>query len=439
LPIALDVAPQATYRRLPATNVLAAILGRLRKLLGSSKLGLHREDAWLILEYATRPVPKGNIITLGGINEQAGNGLQLFPESFSGKRPTARWRYMNSLLKNSFKVLLGFIPAFATFMLTKDWWVLAYGGAFIWFGITGLRNVLQSVLGGGGWRRSPLLRWNDLISWERVTDSLLFTGFSVPLLDYITKTVILDRGMGITTQTHPLWLYTFMALANGLYLVSHNLFRGLPKGVAIGNLFRSILSIPLAFGLNVLLVFILTLIGIGPAAPILQKWAAIISKAASDVVAGIIEGTADRFQNIERRRRGIRHKFDQILDTYAQLEILLPDIEVEQFLNSPDQFSHSTPADVRDLAKRLYVHALDLLYFWMYQPRARQAMRTVLREFSPDEQQLLMQTQMVLQHQRPISTLFIEGMLGQKFSKPLAFYLSHSTSYLATVRKMMVA
>lgn len=437
LPIALDVAPQTTYRRLPATNVLAGLLGRLRKLPGCSKLGLYREHAWLILEYATRPVPEGNIVTLGGITGQAGNRLQLIPETTPDKRPIARWRYMNSFLKNSIKVLLGFIPAFATFMLTKDWWLLAYGGAFIWFGITGLRNVLQSVLGGGGWRRSPLLRWNDLISWERVTDSLLFTGFSVPLLDYIAKTVILDRGMGITTETHPLWLYTFMALANGVYLVSHNLFRGLPKGAAIANLFRSILSIPLAFGLNVLLTLILTWIGIGPAAPILQRWAAIISKSASDVVAGIIEGTADRFQNIERRRRGIRHKFEQILDTYAQLEILLPDIEVEQFLDSPDQFSSGTPADIRDLAERLYVHALDLLYFWMYQPRARLAMRTVLREFSPDEQQLLLQTQMVLQHQRPISTLFIEGMLGKKFSKSLAFYLSHSPGYLAAVRKMM--
>ena len=66
-------------------------------------------------------------------------------------------------------------PAFLTFALTKDWWVLAYLGAFIWFGITGLRNILQSVLGGGGFRRSRLLNWNDYISWTRITDSLLFT------------------------------------------------------------------------------------------------------------------------------------------------------------------------------------------------------------------------------------------------------------------------
>ena len=76
----------------------------------------------------------------------------------------------NSGVKNAIKVLIGFIPAFLTFALTKEWWFLAYCGAFIWFGITGLRNILQSVLGGGGFRRSPLLRWNDYVSWGRLTD-----------------------------------------------------------------------------------------------------------------------------------------------------------------------------------------------------------------------------------------------------------------------------
>jgi len=99
-------------------------------------------------------------------------------------------------------------------------------------------------------RRSPLLRWNDYISWTRITDSLLFTGFSVPLLDYVVKTLILDHGFGITTVTHPVLLYAFLALANGIYLSSHNLFRGLPKGAVYGNFFRSIISIPVAIGLN---------------------------------------------------------------------------------------------------------------------------------------------------------------------------------------------
>jgi len=55
---------------------------------------------------------------------------------------------------------------FLTFALTKDWWFLAYCGDFIWLGIKGMRNILQAVLGGGDFRRSPLLRWNDYVSWR---------------------------------------------------------------------------------------------------------------------------------------------------------------------------------------------------------------------------------------------------------------------------------
>ena len=172
---------------------------------------------------------------------------------------------------NAIKVVIGFIPAFLTFALTKEWWLLAYGGAFIWFGITGLRNILQSVLGGGGIRRSPLLRWNDYVSWGRLADSLLFTGFSVPLLDYIVKTVLLDRMFGVTTTTNASLLYTVMALTNGLYLSSHNAFRGLPKGAILGNFFRSVLSIPLAIVFNATIGGILFEAGVPGINDILQK------------------------------------------------------------------------------------------------------------------------------------------------------------------------
>ena len=437
LPLAVTVAPQITYRKPSGLNGPARLYAWLRHLPGCSKLGLRREFHWEFLEYETTLVPVGNIVTLGGVQHQAHNGftLQGDPEPEPVKR--RRGAYLNNLFINISKVLLGFIPAFATFALTKDWWLLAYGGAFIWFGITGLRNILQSVLGGGGLRRSPLLRWNDLISWERLTDSLLYTGFSVPLLDYVTKTVVLDRGFNITTATHPIWLYTLMALTNAIYLCSHNIFRGLPKGAVVGNLFRSAASIPIAVAFNAGLSVLLTALGVGPAAEILQKWAAVISKTASDIVAGIIEGTADRFQNIERRRRALRHKFTQILDSYAELEMILPEAQAMEYLHTPENFPPSIPADALDLAKRMYVHALDLLYFWMCQPRARDAMRDLLKEMSPDEGRIILQSQAVLQQQRPVSILFIEGVLGTGFSKPLAFYLSQAPAYLSAVQQLL--
>lgn len=128
---------------------------------------------------------QGNIVTLGGVKKKAPD--KPLPGAAEKEKNTFHIGHVNSRLKNVLKIIAGFVPAFASFALTKDWWLLAYGGAFLWFAITGLRNVLQSVLGGGGLRRSPLLNWSDYISWTRITDSLMYTGFSVPLLDYLVK------------------------------------------------------------------------------------------------------------------------------------------------------------------------------------------------------------------------------------------------------------
>ncbi len=340
-------------------------------------------------------------------------------------------------MQNALKVIIGFIPAFLTFALTKDWWLLAYFGAFIWFGITGLRNIVQSVLGGGGFKRSPLLNWNDYISWTRITDSLLFTGFSVPLLDYIVKTLILDRVFGINAGSQPVLLYTFMALANGIYLSSHNILRGLPKGAVYGNFFRSILSIPIALGFNMVIGSILGAAGVSGASLVLQKWAAIISKTASDVVASIIEGLADRHKNIQARLREYTIKFAQLFDIYAQLELLYPEVQTFKILDYSANPRHRANAEARDLEKIIMIHALDLLYFWMYQPRARMALRQYLGTLTEDERQILVSSQFTLQRYREISQLFIDGILGLNFQRPLSFYLSRYESYLEEVKRLI--
>jgi hypothetical protein len=400
-------------------------------------LGYNRRKGWQVVADATRMAVPGNVVTLGGIQKTIDNGLSLDDPHTRKGWALFRWAYLNSHLKNGLKVLIGFIPAFATFALTKDWWVLAYLGAFIWFGITGLRNILQSVLGGGGLRRSPLLNWNDLISWTRITDSLLYTGFSVPLLDYLVKTVLLDRGFGITTTTHPMLLYTFMALANGIYLSSHNAFRGLSRAAVYGNFFRSILSIPIAIGLNAAIGALLSMAGVAAVAPILQKWAAVISKAASDFVAGIIEGTADRYNNIHLRLRALRAKFREMLDIYAQLELCFPEVESSQVLAHAARDPEKTCAEARDLEKIIMIHALDLLYFWMYQPRAQGAFVDFLNALSEDERQILISSQFILLRHREVSQMFIDGMLGKNFPKPLSFYLSRHEEYLHALKKMV--
>ncbi|MCB2189820.1 MAG: hypothetical protein KQJ78_25685, partial [Deltaproteobacteria bacterium] len=354
--------------------------------------GRVRLTDWLVLESETRLDSRGNVVTLGGVQKFPDNGLRL-QQTDKKKQPRLSWKYLNTGVKNGLKVFIGFVPAFATFYLTKDWWVLSWLGAFIWFGITGLRNILQSVLGGGGVKRSPLLRWNDYVRWERLTDSLLYTGFSVPLLDYAAKTLILQHGFNITTATNPVALYAFMGLTNGVYLFSHNLFRGLQKGAAFANLFRSILSIPVAVGLNAVAGGMLGAAGVAGVDDILQKWAAIISKGASDLVAGIIEGVADRYQNIRMRVRDYQTKIAQIFDVYARLELIFPKINTMDLLNSPEQLDSATRGEVRDLDNIMIINALDLLYFWMYQPRARSALKLLMGGLTDEEKEILKASQ----------------------------------------------
>jgi hypothetical protein len=412
-------------------------LQRLRRRSGAGLLGFllsPSKESWQVEAVHTRMATPGNIVTLGGAQKAVDNGLAIAGAGAAAAGSGFKWRFLNSRLKNVLKVLIGFIPAFATFALTKDWWLLAYGGAFIWFGITGLRNVLQSVLGGGGFRRSPLLNWNDYVSWTRITDSLMYTGFSVPLLDYLVKTAILDRGLGITTASHPMLLYTFMALANGIYLSSHNLLRGLPAAAVYGNFFRSVVSIPLAILINMAAGGILAAGGTIEIASVLQKWAAIISKTASDIVAGFIEGLADRHRNIQVRLRDYKGKFEQLFDIYAQLELLYPDVQPFAVLQHSRQLERKPSIEARDLEKIIMVHALDLLYFWMYQPRARTALRRFVHALSEDERQILASSQFTLQRHREISQMFIDGILGAKFPRPLSFYLSRNAEYLEAIK-----
>ena len=437
------VLPVRMTAYLRTTYVPYAAPGRIKKWLkcllqilpGVRHVGMRHIHDWEIKDNATRMKTPGNIIPLGGLHEEGGNDLFLTGEK-SQAGPGLSWRYMNSGLKNAIKVLVGFIPAFLTFSLTKDWWLLAYGGAFIWFGITGLRNILQSVLGGGGIRRSPLLRWNDYVSWGRLTDSLLFTGFSVPLLDYVVKTVLLDRMFGITTATNAVLLYSVMALANGLYLSSHNAFRGLPKGAILGNLFRSILSIPLAIVFNAVIGGILSGAGVPGINEALQKWAAIISKAASDCVAGLIEGMADRYENIRIRRRDYAAKLRQLFDAYASLELIFPETDVLELLQSPKDFLKTINTEARDLERIIIINALDLLYLWMYQPRARSVLKARIGAMSEEEKQIFVRSQSVLQRQREISQLFLDGIIGRNFSRGLAFYLDRYEEYLGILSKI---
>lgn len=435
LPIRMTVLKQVTF--LPMENI-PWWLRAAQYISGTASairnFGYTRRQDWAVQADATRMVERGNVITLGGEQKAVTNDLHLNPPLRHKVAKGSGFPYINSHLRNVLKVIIGFVPAFATFALTKDWWLLAYLGAFIWFAITGLRNILQSVLGGGGFRRSPLLRWNAYVSWDRIADSLLFTGFSVPLLDYFVKTVFMDRMFGINTTTDPLLLYTFMAVINGIYISSHNAFRGLPRGAVLGNLFRTILSIPLAVFLNYAAGGLLTGFGVAEATDVLQKWAAIISKTASDFVAGLIEGTADRYNNIRLRFREYRKKLSDLLDIYAKLELLFPETPALELLGDHQAFREKANEEARDLEKVICIHSLDALYFWMFQPRAQSALHQLLDSISEDERNIWITSQFTLLRQREISQMFIDGILGHDFARALSFYLSSSQPYLQDMK-----
>jgi len=411
-------------------------LSTFRKIPGFRYAGIRCRHEWVALENSTRMVDHGNIVTMGGHQGDNTNQLTLVPLDAEPDKIRYSWRYVHPVLQNIIKVSIGFIPAFLTFLLTHDWWVLMYFGAVIWFSITGLRNIVQSVIGGGGIRRSSLLKWNDFVSWDRLSDSLFYTGFSVPLLDYLVKTQLLNRGLDINISTHPVLLYAIMALVNGVYLTTHNLFRGLPKEAAYGNFFRSVISIPVAFALNTIMGGLLGVFGAVNVAGILQSWAAVISKAASDCVAGFIEGAADRTNNVRNRLKDYRQKLNQFRDCYTRLEILFPETDVYDLLDQPGEWLESSNQEVRDQIMVLIINALDLLYFWMYQPRARTAFPNLLCRMEPNERRILIKAQSVLKMEREISQMFIDGIAGRHFSKPLAFYLSRSKQYLKAIQKL---
>ena len=425
IPVLMEAYQRTTFFPYRSHN---SFLNRLFRLIPYKQ----KKTDWVVRDIPVLS-PKGNIVTLGGMHSSGRVEHNREVSLEDRLTPEKSWRYLNTNVKNFLKVLIGFIPAFLTFSLTNDWWVLAYLGAFIWFGITGIRNIIQSVLGGGGFKRSPLLRWNDYVSWERLTDSLLYTGFSVPLLDFFVKTLLLQNYLNITTANHPYALYSIMALANGLYLSSHNAFRGLPKGAILGNFFRSILSIPLAILYSMIAEASFGLIGFNNVGEILQKSAAIISKAASDTVAGIIEGTADRYHNIRMRLNDYQDRLSLLFDIYSRLEMMFPDKKPLELLYAPENIRYSRNAEALDLGKIIVIIALDMLYFWMFQPRARSAVRQILRSLSEEERTIFFQTQQVLCQEKEISLLLVNGFLGEKFANALAFYLGRYKEYLETL------
>ncbi|MCE5243362.1 MAG: hypothetical protein ABFD98_10670 [Syntrophobacteraceae bacterium] len=422
-----------------SSGFLAKALNRLLRFFSDSPApGRKMKCEWEIQSASTRIEPDGNIVALGGTRENKGNGLLLVvdPEKDGKWHYSHYYRYLNGNLKNALKITVGFVPSVLTFMVTQDWWFLVWLGTPIWFGITGLRNILQSVFGGGGIHRTPLLKWKAYVNWDRVSDSLLYTGLSVPLLEYVVRVLLLERMLGITTSTDPLMLYSAMSLVNGFYIAGHNILRGLPRSAVVGNFFRSIINIPVSMAFDSAAGAILGLCGVVSVEAVLQQWASIISKASSDCVAGIIEGIADGLTNFHIRTQDYSAKINQVFRTFERLEIMFPEQDVLEVFAKPKEFLREADEKGKELAKIVVINALDLLYFWMYQPRARQVFRSLVRKMPAEDREILVRSHSVLRRTREVIDLFVNRLVGKSYTKPLSFYLEYHEDYLKALYRL---
>jgi hypothetical protein len=111
---------------------------------------------------------------------------------------------------------------------------------------------------------------------------------------------------------------------------------------------------------------------------------------------------------------------------------------VISLLESPKEFLRLVGEKQPDLGKIVIINALDLLYIWMYQPRAESSLNAIMKSMNQEERRILVASQSVLTQQRQISQLFVDEVLGKKFSKALSFYLDRSEDYLYSLQKIFV-
>lgn len=440
LPVELKVALRETFT-LPArpTSLVKRIGPAVRKLWGFRTFGLKRVREWLVDSSAIRTGEESNVITMGGPSGAQSNGLLAESAGRFGRGRGLGVRYLNTRLSNVLKVLIGFIPAMLVFACTQDWWVLAWLGAPIWFAITGMRNVAQAVLGGGGVRRSSLLHWRNFIDWTRISDSLMYTGLSVVLLEWIIRDLLLARGMGLTTNNSPLLVFSIIAFANSLYIAGHNIFRGFPKEAIVGNIFRSVLAIPTSLVYNEILLGFFLFLDLPSPMLLLDQSAAITSKGASDTVAGLIEGFADARNNRRLRYWDYKTKLARFFDNYAKLELRFSDVDILALLSRPRDFARLTAREAHPLYISNIINLLDLMYFWMYQPYARQTFLSLLRTMTREERIILARSQLMLGRVREVSQLFVDGLIGPSFARALAFYLDNHEEYIGTMTRVCAA
>lgn len=430
IPIYTRVEEHITYAAMEHPRLGKFLTRLLRHVPGCHHAGFERRREWVAQSDTSRVSENGNVAGLGGLVVHHSNGLLEDGDAPCRRKERPGPMYLNTGVTNWLKILAGFIPSVFSFWYTQDWWFLAWFGTVIWFGITGVRNIIQMVMAGGGVAHTTLLRWRDHVSLNRICDSLMYTGISVLLLEVIVRVWLLEDWLGYNVRDHSGIVFAVLNIVNGFYICAHNVYRGFPREAAIGNLFRSALAIPVSSLYNVGLLHLLLWCGATDPMSILIPSAAIVSKLASDTVAALIEGYADSQNNLRMRRWDYDSKLKRVFECYTRLELLFPEEDVLLKLARPGGLGERMDEEARRLEQDLLVNALDLMYFWFYQPRAQDALKHIVRGMPQADRTVLARSQLVLVREREISQLFVDGLVGRSFSRPLAFYLARRQAYL---------
>lgn len=204
-------------------------------------------------------------------------------EIFQFFTPRRLWRYGNPHGKKSVRVAIGILPAL--------WWFGAPFYPLLWFAITFFRNVLVDLVAATG--LDPR-RWKVRhINMVNATQSLFWTGFSVPILGLVKFGFDRFCPLDPTGQAFEWTKFLFICLANGVYIASHNTWRGFEPKVVRANFFRSVFAWPFAS------LF-------APLGNALGVESIVQAKFWSDAVAAIIEGTGRYVQRMLLGRRDLR-------------------------------------------------------------------------------------------------------------------------------------
>jgi len=382
------------------------------------------------LEIAT----PGNVVPLGGVGVFPGNRLVRAAGEAGRRGPQGR--YLNTLLVNLAFVLAGFVPAFLAFRATQTGF-LALWGAPLWFLITGSRNIAQAVISGGGLRSSSDLTWKDYVSWTRLSESLFYTGLSVPLLELGVRYLVLQKGFGLTAASDPVVVFLVIAAVNGVYLMSHNLYRGLPRAGAFANLGRSLSAAPLAVLYNAILWWILRLAEVPNPEAWLTAASTLVAKTASDTAAAIIEGHFDRQATARLRLRDIGEVMSALFDRQAALELCFPQQTSRDLLRRPEELLRSERPEVRRIAEEIAIHCLDLMYVHFRQPLAPRSLRLYAARLQPEDRAFVLEAQNLLTLEDDIGLLLAGDAFGMPPRRAFAFYRAHHRRYRAILPSLL--